>query len=262
MKIALCFSGQLRTGPQCAENILRYLGDLKDSCDVFVHTWDVRSEPTAANYQFIPVEKQVFNDFYSAYNPIAMVVEPYNLRPLSNLWSGYRVDPATGRHIIGMFEGIYEANQLKALHEQKHNFTYDYVVRIRPDTVFHPSKRLADDLQLIVNNQMFVYGAHHGDFGMSRLEDIFWIGPSWVMDQLATFYEVRANSLFCGNVHSHTYVDWQFHMANWVRDGLGLQFRALDNNYMRIYYLSDIARGIDPMNPNFGNPPGKAGSWN
>ena len=251
MRIAVCFSGQIRTGAVVAPNILRYIGDLRSHCDIFVHTWDVQSHPSSANYGFSSTDHQVISDFYSIYRPLSIVVEPYALRAVDKDWSGFRVEPQTGRKIIAMFESIFEAHLLKSLHEQKHGFVYDHVVRIRPDTVFHPEKRLVDDINLITDPNMFVYGAHKGDFGMSRLEDIFWIGPSAVIDKIVEYYDYRAD-------HDDG-SDWQFQMAAWIRQQ-DINFRALADNRMRIYYQNDVDRGIDPMDPNFGNPPGAAGS--
>jgi hypothetical protein len=251
MKIAVCFSGQLRTGTTVSPNILRYIGALLPNCDFFVHTWDQQSVPHGANYTFEPIDPQILSEFYQTYQPLAMVVEPYDLRPISPIWSGYRVD-SQGRNLVSMFESIYEANKLKSTHEQKYDFNYDLVVRIRPDIVFRADKSLAEDIKLVIDPNMFVYGAHKGDFGMTRLEDIFWIGTSSVLDKICDFVEYRADS----GIES----DWQFHMADWVRDTLKIRFRALDNNYMRIYYQTDINKGIDPLNPTFGDPPGSAGS--
>jgi len=251
MRIALCFSGQIRTGPIVAPNILRYIGDLRSHCDVFVHTWDVQSLPDKVNYDFVAVDPQVLADFHLAYQPVTMTVEPFGLRSVAADWSGFRVEPQTGRKVVAMFESIYEANLLKSLHEQKHNMVYDYVVRIRPDMVFHPEKRLIDDISLVTDSNMFVYGAHKGDFGMTRLEDIYWIGSSEILDKITEYYDYRAD-------HDDG-SDWQFQMADWVRQ-LGINFRALTDNRMRIYYQSDVNRGIDPMDPNFGDPPGAAGS--
>ena len=46
MKIAICFSGQNRTGHLTSPNILRYIGDLLPECDVFTHFWDSETKGT------------------------------------------------------------------------------------------------------------------------------------------------------------------------------------------------------------------------
>ena len=67
MKIAVCFSGQIRTGVQTAPNIKRYIGDLDTVCDYFVHTWDHQS-PNHAAHDLVPVDKSVFSEFWSIRN--------------------------------------------------------------------------------------------------------------------------------------------------------------------------------------------------
>jgi hypothetical protein len=228
MKIALCFSGQLRTGLQTAPNILRYIGDLLPECDFFIHTWDIESPPHAAKEQ-TPVDKTKFSEFHKIYNPIAMVVEPYNLRPMpEGGWGGERLDPKTNLKYISMFESIYEANRLKTLHEQKHNFTYDRVIRIRPDLVFSPDKTLRDDLILApVANDTLVAAFHKG-YGENKLEDIFWIGTSEAMDRTCAFNEIRAQS---GRGASD---DWQIHMADWLKNDQKIQIRNLENSKIKL----------------------------
>jgi hypothetical protein len=243
MKIAVCFSGQIRTGVYTAPNILNYIGSLLPNCDFFVHTWDVETDPHTAN-DFKLVDKSVFADFYRIYNPLDIVVEPYNTKPVSNDWGGFRVDEELG-NVYALYETIYKANRLKTRFEEEYKFKYDYVVRIRTDLVFDRSKTLKDDLALITDSNMFVYGAHKCDFGMSRLEDIFWIAPSYLMDEICNFYRVRALSGVCGLPNTPTFVDTQIHIANWIRDGLGFRFRSLQNNHIKIFRRSDI--GKDPI---------------
>jgi hypothetical protein len=95
MRVAVCFSGQIRTGVVVAPNILRYIGDLLPQCDIFVHTWDIETQGTGyANrlgavstnkewHDARPVaDKDRFAAFHKAYNPRVMVVEEYNFIPL------------------------------------------------------------------------------------------------------------------------------------------------------------------------------------
>ena len=40
MKIAVCFSGQIRTGIENHPNIKEFFGKLYNDCDFFIHTWN------------------------------------------------------------------------------------------------------------------------------------------------------------------------------------------------------------------------------
>jgi hypothetical protein len=241
MKIAICFSGQIRTGIACAPSILRYIGNLLSECDFFVHTWDINTDPNKQKVDDVTVltsiDKSVFSDFYRLYNPIAMVVEPYHLRKVSPQWGGARIDAKTQLSYVSMFESIYEANKLKMLHEQKHHFVYDRVIRIRADLTFHPSRSLRDDLiSSPIDDQTFVSEYHKGGGGSDsgKLEDIYWIASSPVMDKICDFNEIRANS--------SDPLDWQVQMANWAKSpDMGLRFQALKSQYpIRILRTAEI----------------------
>lgn len=272
MRIAICFSGQIRTGPITAPNILRYIGDLLPNCDFFVHTWSTESKGTGvANrigvssitediHTTAPVNKSVFAEFYAMYNPTAMVVEEYDLVPTKPIWGGRRLNPRTGRYYVSMWESMYESNLLKMTYAQKNQLTYDYTVRIRPDIVFAEGKSLREDIALLTDANTFAFGDHYNiwpSYNMHRLEDIFFIGPTPVMDKIAYYHEAYINMVSNTDKPSEPgYEDWQWHSAKWITHSLGLRFRALDNNQMRIYSDIDVTEGNDPLNPGFGNPPG------
>lgn len=243
MKIAICFSGQIRTGVQTAPNILRYIGDLRSECDIFVHTWDIKTDPNNQKPDdpsiLIDVDKNTFVDFYKFYNPLSMVVEPYRLRAIAPSWGGERIDARTGRNYVSMFESIYESNQLKIRHEQKHGFVYDRVIRIRPDLTFNPSRSLRDDLiHAPIDNQTFVSEYHKSGFSDNKLEDIYWIASSQAMDKICNFYEVRSVSGSRG--------DWQVEMANWVKSpDIGLIFKPLGRETdIKLLREKDVIDGI------------------
>lgn len=243
MRIAVCFSGQIRTGVQTAPNILRYIGDLRSECDIFVHTWDIRTDPQQQRPEdpnlLIDVDKRIFVDFYNLYNPLAMVVEPYRLRAISSTWGGERVDAQTGKNYVAMFESIHESNQLKIRHEQKHGFVYDRVIRIRPDLTFNPSRSLRDDLiHAPVDDRTFVSEYHKSGFNDNKLEDIYWIASSQAMDKICNFHEVRASSGSRG--------DWQVEMANWVKSpDIGLVIKSIGSPHdVRLLREKEVISGV------------------
>jgi hypothetical protein len=249
MKIALCFSGQMRTGVQAEPNIKRYIGDLLSVCDVFVHTWDCQSAPMQPN-EMIPVDQSVFADFYKLYNPISMTVEPYAVKQApEDVWGGYRVDPLSGKKTVSMFESIYKANKLKREHEQNNNFVYDYVLRVRTDLLFRHDKTLEKDINEFASfcgrapnpNSVFAAAFHKGF--KNKLEDIFWIAPSGVMDQLAEFYTQTDGMI--GDV------DWQRKMAEWLIRDLHLGFYILKNSHVKILRPEDAS--ADTLDPVFYN---------
>ena len=269
MRVAVCFSGQIRTGAVVAPNILRYIGDLLPQCDIFVHTWDIETQGTGyANrlgavstdkewHDARPVaDKDRFAAFHKAYNPRVMVVEEYNLQNTKSTWGGRRFNPITCKWYVSMWQSIYEANKLKMDYAAKNGIYYDYTVRMRPDIVFDARKQLVDVLAQVKNENMFLFGDNYDIWprhGMTRVEDIFWIGPTHLMDRISSYHECYTNTVSnIDDPHAPGYQDWQFHSAAWITKDLGFQFYPLLDNSMRIFSQIDIDRGVDPLDPTFG----------
>ena len=234
MKIAICFSGQNRTGHLTSTNILRYIGDLLPECDVFTHFWDSETKGTGyanrlgavstdAEYhtaELTDADKNV--EFYRAYRPRTMMVEQYDLQETKSTWGGRRYDPVEDKWHVSMWRSLYEANKLKMDYARKNQIFYDYTVRIRSDIVF-------------------------------------WIGPTLLMDNISSYYATYTNTVSnINDPHQPGYQDWQWHSAEWIHGKLGYTFEPLANTKMRIYTQQDVDSDIDPLNPGFGpdNRPG------
>lgn len=259
MKIAICFSSQIRTGVHVAKNIKNYIGDLYQYCDFFVHTWDIEtlSQNDLNTYNQDKkrydrdinkpslIDKSVFNEFYSLYNPISMVVEPYFLSENKPIVGGRRYNKKFNGYGLSLFESIYECNILKKGHEDKFQFKYDYVVRLRPDLVIHPSKSLIDDIKEVGDGSLIYAGHKNRDYrSQIRIEDIFWISKSKIMDSVSDFYEYELKSKFIKDIDDY---DWQKIMNNWVINDLNITPVVLKNSTMCPYYISDLKIDADIM---------------
>lgn len=260
MRIAVCFSSQIRTGVITAPNIKNYIGDLYSFCDFFVHTWDIETlsqndinshnqdKTTFENNKNKPVivKKEVFNKFYSLYNPISMVVEPYFSTNHLEVAGGRRYNKKIDGSVLSLFESIYECNLLKKNHEEKYGFKYDYVLRLRPDLVIHPRKKLETDISEVTQHNTLVYAGHKKrDYvNQHRIEDIFWISKSEILDQVSNFFEYESKSLFDKNNNQY---DWQEVMNGWVINNLKISPIVLKDSTMCPYYISDLKINADVM---------------
>ena len=275
MRIAVCFSGQIRTGHIVADNILRYIGDLRSQCDFFIHTWDEESigtghgrrlqlnDVSAEVHTTTLSDQQKATQLYQHYHPRVMRVDTYSSEPTKPLWGGRRYNSQTGQWYVSMWQSVSEASHMAQAYGQAHGQYYDITVRIRPDLVFHPDKSLSKDILQIKHDRMFLTGDQYdlwSGHAMTKLEDIFWIGPTQVMNQVCDYCYAYTNMVKnIDDPRSPDYRDWQFHSAWWVANCLGLEFRPLEDNRIRCYYDLDKGR-VDPMMPNFGidqyNPQG------
>jgi hypothetical protein len=164
--IALCFSGQIRTGIYAAPNIKRFIGNLWDDCDFFMHTWDVSNEkptPEQARDGNMFGNKQEID--FEAFNKI------YNFKKID----------ITPRIFLGD-RGQWLSWLLSMHLKQK----YDYVVKIRPDVIYHESLNLLDMIKKtppksVSVMETFIDPADRGS------DDVLYIADSKTMDLFVNF---------------------------------------------------------------------------
>ena len=277
MRIAVCLYGQTRSGSVHAiPSILRYIGDLLPSCDIFIHTWDIESLGTAYAKLFgkehpnetdvmwhttMTATKKRFSELFEKYCPKAMEVEEYKLQNTKDTWGGRRFDPVSGLWNVSMWKSIQEVNNIKTRYSVKNAFSYDYTVILRSDIVFGSSKSLSSDISEITDSNMMIFGDLFNiwpQFATSRIEEIIWIGQTSVIDKVANFSTHYSKTVENLDDPNHpTYRDWQFYAADWITQTLGIRFTPMKNSIMRACSQVDIDNSIDPLNPGFGSPPGR-----
>jgi len=211
IKIALCFSGQIRTGLLTSNNIKRFIGDLIEQCDVFVHTWDVITQTSSdLSIAGVPFKEpnSLFEEFSNIWKPKKMIVENYENWVNQNL----KIEP--------LFYSLIESNNFRKEYQREKNLIYHFVIKIRPDFIYNPSYRLRDELEIILNSD---YGSsiYTLDFGncisLKKFEDVFWIATSDVFEIASNYYFKRLQN---------NEVDWQTEMAEYLTKN-GIEYKRL-----------------------------------
>lgn len=197
MKIAVCYSGRPRYFYEGLENHRKFLGIDNDSVDVFAHIWfddSLTGTPfrTDANQGIWP-EGKIMDEMTKEWNPKEIVfASPKNFEDkFADKWDPkyHACHPKDNQ--LSQFYGIEESIKLKREYEDKHNFKYDYVVRMRTDTIFINSLGKISDYD---KNKLHVFevvpgpdwiGTGIADFATL---DIFAFGGSEVMDKYGTVY--------------------------------------------------------------------------
>lgn len=237
MRIAICFSGGLRSSDQTSQYIKRYIGDLWDNCDFFLHTWDHESisihdtlslkTNIIALPSMFPMDQSKIDRFCDFYQPKVKMIEEWT-QSIAYIGLG---EP--------LWESFAKVISLKKEYEQTHNFTYDFVVRIRPDILIHSSKSLEEDISdcsKFPRKLIFCDINNRNEHSIQYIEDVFFISDSITMDHLSMFNEFRLNSNL-GNV------DWQHHMCDFVANTLGKRINKMKNNMAAILYISNSMHG-------------------
>lgn len=186
MRIAICFSGQIRTGIEASKNIKHFIGELLPHCDFFIHTWanDTHRGLSPDEIGFdVFLDENVFEKIKEIYSPKVMVVENYFTKmeeikvkyPPPSLWFSW-------------FYSWMKSVEYKKEYEELNGFTYDYVIKLRPDCIYSPDVKLSDFLGIIAPGVFITdaiwlsgNGSNHDPHRITT-DDMLFISDSKTMD--------------------------------------------------------------------------------
>jgi hypothetical protein len=184
MKLAICFSGQIRTGLYAFPNIKRFIDELWDDCDFFLHTWDLTHEkPTPAQvregngFALVGNKQEIdFEKFKETYNFKKIDVTPFydlNGQPtcIGDQWQWW-----SWLHSV----------KLKQQYEIENNIKYNYVIKIRPDIIYHESLKLLTFIEKTKFNSFSVMESWMDNDSDMSLDDVLYVSDSKTMDLAIT----------------------------------------------------------------------------
>lgn len=219
-RIAICISGQIRTGVENSPAILAYFGELKDAVDIFIHTWDVESEsPWTEENQgkahiattYRTVDSSTIKKIHEIYQPLDMRVDNFDIyQQCHHKRVTLRSQLCVAQ--IPMFQSIWEANQLKVAHEKLCNSRYNLVMRLRFDVDFGTGRTLLQDMQYVAEKKDLLYFVDMANKFPEMIEDVCWLTSSATMDTVCNFVIERETSIEMNTV------DWQHHMRKYLDD--------------------------------------------
>lgn len=178
MKVAVCFSGQIRTALQTSDNLLRYFGDVKP--DIFIHTWDTDDDKMTK--QKSPITEDTINQLKSIYNPKVIVVDNFN--DISKKESLDRT--------FSLYYSFMRSVDIKTQYELDNGFQYDYVVKLRMDLIFKTHRKFELDLQYFPYREQNGIWIENPSTNISRdevwIDDVYYIGTSENMNVMSKYY--------------------------------------------------------------------------
>lgn len=210
MKVAVCFSGQIRTANECAPNLKRFFSSKKHEIDFFIHTWDNTSYKNFNGTNIYPQRTRLITsdeiDFLKeTYNPKILKIESH---------LGYLkkyVEKGFGNG-LELWYSFYKSIILKRWYERKYNFKYDIVIKLRPDCMFKNVDAFDKHIDYILSksgNTMATHFRYSSEWtsilNTISANDIFFISNSKTMDSYSTFfidkmkYDKSINPTYCKN---------------------------------------------------------------
>lgn len=132
LRVALCFSGQMRNFEDCAESMYKYFLDKnKYDIDVFVSTWRKRGansiNPGTKNNRSDTITAEHIKKYFS--NVRKVEIEDFAKTCPDDIYQQIGL-------LFPMYYKIWRADQLRREYEKENDFEYDWVIRSRPDILF------------------------------------------------------------------------------------------------------------------------------
>jgi hypothetical protein len=222
MRIAVCFSAQIRTGVESSKNIKRYLGELLPYCDFFIHTWD---QNTTKNYnaaRIISKPKKVSNEqidkIIEIYKPKKIVIDNFE-KILEN-----ETLTVNGNKLFQtcppLWYSFMKSVEFKKEYEYENKFEYDYVLKLRLDIIFPKARNLKNEITIgNFENTKNIYIENripNIDENTLYVDDVYFISNSKTMDIASSYYNQITHNL------NHTKSLWPY--------GYGFPTHLLRNN--------------------------------
>lgn len=204
LRIAFCFSGQLRTWEYCSENWNKFINKFNVQPDIFTHFWDFNTN----SQRFIPIDDlptqisdEEIQKYLNFYKPKKSKIDKYDVLNKININYHNIRDrkKIEGENIINninwMMPQFYSLNMstlLKREYEIENNFQYDVCFKLRNDVILDEQSMnhiMNLDLSDPTGKQK-IYVIHSQVKGgePSRIGDMMFFGNSMVFDMVSEFY--------------------------------------------------------------------------
>jgi hypothetical protein len=216
MKIAVCFSGQLRSWRECYQSWLVLFEDLKNcpkfsdvEIDVFIHLWNFNTIPPHKWTIIDGVREEMLNvysgvgiseikEFIDVMSPKKYIIEDFKKSSSREKFLNDRsenIGNSDGGVISWAAPQLYSimrSGQLKRDYEIENNFEYDICIKMRYDSKFldHNKNLLLNEIPYPLSKRT-IYSMHSiniDEFPYELIGDIFFYSDSQTYDVLTSLY--------------------------------------------------------------------------
>lgn len=195
-KVAVCFSGMIRTGVHAHNNLYKFLEPYRGEFKFFLHTW---------KYQYDRPPRIDVN-YSKTLEPVPHQLNQNEISFLTNTFDFVSIKIDTPEQIFGPLPAIgpnmlswHQSIKLKQQYEITNNMCFDYVIKLRPDVIFRPGQTLWNILDKLDTmdfglNHMY----YHDILNIHEIDDVFYVSSSKAMDIAAqivpdTFDQIDVN---------------------------------------------------------------------
>jgi len=134
MKIAICMSGLMRTFSECYDSLKENILDIYD-CDVFL---------------FVSKTEDKFIKLLNPVKSIVLDADPVLKKENCKLW---KMRHYSLQGVLQQLWKIEECYNLVLEYEKEKNFQYDWIIRTRPDLMYH---RKLDELYYLPKDYLYL----------------------------------------------------------------------------------------------------------
>lgn len=186
MKIAVCYSGQIRCGPKAVVWHNNFLQET--NADIFIHTWDVTANKEWHNESKNFIENTQLVSCKNSYQDLYEFQQGLNkktiLTEVENYDNWKNVTKITNLQASPLWYSWFKSIKMVEWYQNQTNIKYDWIIKLRPDIVF-PSEYLLKDELIFCNPQKF----HAMAYEPYRVDDVFFIASPEIMLRSSKFFE-------------------------------------------------------------------------
>jgi len=186
MKVAVCFSGQLRTCLKALENQRLFFGDM--DIDFFVHTWTTNTNRryalTEVNEEVVP--STIISRYVEQLKPKVFHAESAKALNMHGSMNAP----------IALYYSWMKSVEFRRQYEASNNIQYDAVVKMRPDIIFPRYKLLSTMVEQALNENAFIM--ENGEWRPPEvmvMDDVFWVAPTKIMDTASEYFWALKDNL-------------------------------------------------------------------
>jgi len=200
MKIAVCFSGQMRTALEANKSIMQFLGNQLPNIDFFFHTWDIKSEKKL--FGDVRDDTKYTDNHYESLDKLLKIVKIYEPKKyLIESHEEYINNEGNKKNNPSLWYSWYKSLKLVKDFEKENDFEYDVVIKMRFDMIYEPGMVLDNlfvkYLTRIRRGEFFADSVWKLDetINQDTIHDVFYMHNSKIIDKLNLFYSYHISKI-------------------------------------------------------------------